>query len=1425
MLSIRATVVSPNGSSDVVVELEDDARGADLVAAVQALGWQTTRVSVDGRVVGESALVVEHPLVHGSRIEIATASRPEEPPDGPILVVVSGPEAGAWYPIPAGSPVRVGRSDCEVNLARDHLLSKQHVRFAFDGLRVVVEDLGSSNGTYVEGEAIAGPVSIEQGTYVHVGSSTLAVVALWASDRAVLGQPTNGAYPFPRTFRVAREPLTIEHRLPRKPAADNDQGSTWWRSLLPLATGVGFAVITGNYLFLLISALAPLVYAIDALRQRRRRVQARTQEAGLYTTESAAVREAFTQSALEERRRKRYEHPVGGTANVYGMVRHRRLWERRPGDDDFLCVPFGLATRPSTAYLHDPGIEASARERMDLWGTPVLVDLAKTGSIAVLGETARSRAVVRSLLMGLASTHSPSEVKIWIFAANDSEEEWAPLRWLPHLAQDGSVCRIASTPADRSALMSSLRQIIDARAESRPTSSTSAVQLPVHVVVIDGSSLVPSSDLSATLVEGRSIGVLGIVADPNVGPDGIMGTLRLGNAADEATFVSHVEPLITGVLTAEMPAAWVETGARRLAALQPAATGRAELGSTSERLARMVNYSDTTAHLLVDRWRSRGPTTRVPVGTMADASFSVDVVADGPHGLVGGMTRSGKTEFLKTLITSLAWMNHPDDLNFVIVDFKGGVDYTVAGRLPHVLDLSSNQDLAGFERTLRLLSAEQRRRQVLFERLQVANLDAYRLARSQRPDLPPVPRMIVLIDEFGELLASDEGREQLRRIESMSRIGGGLGVNLLLITQNFEGQLPPQIAANAGLRVCFRVQDPANSRVVIDSGIAATIPASAKGRAYARLQGGEPVEFQSARVAGRRPELRDNSRLATVRLQPYEALPRHVRSGDVLDVPAEETDMHAMIDLIIDAAHLSGWTTPAVPWPKVLPVDIALADVVASMDEAVSIGRADLPEQQRQATFAIRRSDEHVALLGGPRADLNTALVSIACSAAATHSPDDLHIYGIDFTGRGLARIAQLPHCGGLASRNDMLAVRIARHLLDEVTLRRSELSMEGVSTLSEYEARTGRTFPHVLLMIAGAEKLSSIANTDGQSAASPALTSLVAEGAGLGVQVVAAGLPAFGVHRPGNYIDRRIVFETSDPADYLPLGCPRQLLGEVRGSRRGVDLTTQVVVQLASLSGGAANEADVLDALVARLKALWPPAALRRPPKKLLDITWPTDVSALSDAVSRPPQRLRRPFPVGVDNATGEAVWVDADECGGSFFVAGGRKTGRSSALISIGLLARHSGWDVVAVAASPQSPLNEPGAPFVVTTLDQIDDWFAAPGAERTMVLLDDINRWDGDDEAPLVVGLEQADVVIASGPSSTFAGMQRCLTNRGARRATSGIVLMPEGHTDAELLGARGDAARIGTGTQRRAGQGLLGVSGEITDITIPLTSHAP
>ena len=94
--------------------------------------------------------------------------RPED--RDPRLVVEKAPghEAGSVYDISGGATL--GRGNVEIVL-EDPFASSRHARLALEGSVVVLEDLGSTNGTYLNGEPLSGPQPLHPGDRIRIGDS------------------------------------------------------------------------------------------------------------------------------------------------------------------------------------------------------------------------------------------------------------------------------------------------------------------------------------------------------------------------------------------------------------------------------------------------------------------------------------------------------------------------------------------------------------------------------------------------------------------------------------------------------------------------------------------------------------------------------------------------------------------------------------------------------------------------------------------------------------------------------------------------------------------------------------------------------------------------------------------------------------------------------------------------------------------------------------------------------------------------------------------------------------------------------------------------------------------------------------------------------------------------------------------------------
>ena len=296
---------------------------------------------------------------------------------------------------------------------------------------------------------------------------------------------------------------------------------------------------------------------------------------------------------------------------------------------------------------------------------------------------------------------------------------------------------------------------------------------------------------------------------------------------------------------------------------------------------------------------------------------------DGPHGLVGGTTGSGKSEFLRSLISGLAARNDPTKLTFILIDFKGGAAFKPLEALPHTIGTISNLDEQLADRALRALEAEMDYRQRMFAAAGegVDNLDAYLATNPSEP----MPRLLLVVDEFA-MLAKDFP-DVLTSLVSIGAVGRTLGVHMILATQRPAGVVNDDILANTNLRVALRVQSKEDSNNVIGVPHAATISRSQKGRSWVKLGQEDITPVQTALVTGR-AEAVDAVQIE-YRDVVFGAPGGSVSSAGTKGAEVTEADMDLMIEAIIEASDHLGIASPRPVWPTPLGarVDLSLIHI------------------------------------------------------------------------------------------------------------------------------------------------------------------------------------------------------------------------------------------------------------------------------------------------------------------------------------------------------------------------------------------------------------------------------------------------------------------------------------------------------------------
>ena len=1123
----------------------------------------------------------------------------------------------------------------------------------------------------------------------------------------------------------------------------------------------------------------------------------------------------------------------------------RRLWERREHDPDALVVRVGVGDRPAGIQLRGgdtpaPGEEPALGVPM-LSAMPVVVDLKAVGVLGVAGADGSTRSLARWMVGQLATWHTPRTLELCLLAPSDSAPDWDWVRWLPHTRSDvpgAAPVRVGNDQASREQRLKELLALLDAR---RAVGTDTSLWVPAVVVVLDGvRALRGQPGVARLLREGPRYGIyaIGLDRDPSrlaeegraevaFDPDGVTATVR----------VDGQDP-VDGVLVDMVSPAWAEQVGRALAPVRDAGgeEGGIELPA-SVRFVDLVGVDLEDPSAIVDRWRAGGRTARAPVGVSIDGAFFLDLERDGPHGLVAGTTGSGKSEFLQTLVASLALANRPDAIQFVLVDYKGASAFADCAGLPHTVGFVTNLDGSETQRALASLDAELRRREACLHQLRAADVNKAWEYDPGRAGAMGLARLVLVIDEFAELV--QELPDFVTGLIRIARLGRSLGVHLILATQRPSGVVTGEMRANTGLRVALRMEDPGDSLEVLESTAAAGIARATPGRAYARVGGGaQIVAFQSARVAGRRKGATTGLPSPQVVPVPWPRLGYPVAFRVLRDEETgRATDLHALVDVVAKAADEAGVPTGRSPWLEALPTVISLDQLPSTGNGApgaapVPFGLEDRPADQSQpaAVFDLAAGG-HLAVAGAARSGRSTLLRTLAASLARSMSPDDVHLYGLDFGNGALLPLASLPHCGAVVMRSEGDRVeRLVTRLTEEVVRRQELMARQGFGDIVEQRGAVGRDerLPYVVLFLDRWEGFTSAYPVESGSTLPAAVGRLVREGPGAGLRLVMSGDRSLLTDRLAAQIEDRLVLRLNDRDDYrLANISPRAVAddvpaGRARRAESGLEVQVAVLGRVGAVDPSGQAQAEAIRTVAGAAVERWPAPRLHGPVR--VD-TMPATITAARVAELRATGRSEE-APPGAVAALWAVVGVGGDDltvrqvdlaATGGFMVAGPARSGRSGALVAMARSLAERGARVVAVCPRP-SPLAQmglqAGTGIVVLAggVPHADDLLAAMETARaagpTALLVDDADTFARSEADDAVRGLFREAgpgqlAVVAAGPIDEMKTELRGVIAE-ARRARSGLLLSPSSSFDGELVGVR--LAQSMTG-RMPAGRGCL------------------
>jgi len=824
----------------------------------------------------------------------------------------------------------------------------------------------------------------------------------------------------------------------------------------------------------------------------------------------AQLRVKAKKAGLEQRQAVAWNNPEPG--DLWSFVMGSRLWERRPSHDDYGQVRIGLGSQPAALVLEPPvskPIESleplsaiSLRRFVEAYGRvsgiPTVVSLRHYSSVEFAGELPGAVALIRSMIGQLVTFHAPDEMRLAILTSEVGRPEWDWVKWLPHNAHPtggdaaGPFRMLACEYSDLIDLLGA--DILD-RPDHDPSVPPS-IQEPLVVIVAHLAHVPQSSRLLGAGI--RNVLLLDVTGLLRGGPM----VLRLTVGGDQIEYPSgagtssaHVDQLS---LTATEELARLLAPQRTSGAIdfveQPL---NSDFGLTT-----LLGIQDVRTYDLQAKWRPRiAQRARlcVPIGVTENGEVvELDLKESaqggmGPHGMLIGATGSGKSELLRTLVLGLAATHSSEILNLVLVDFKGGATFMGMEGLPHTSAMITNlaDELTLVDRMQDSINGEMVRRQELLRRSGHPSLFEYERARAAGKQLAPMPTLLIVVDEFSELLASKP--EFMELFVSIGRLGRSLGVHLLLASQRLDEGRIHRVEGHLSYRIALRTFSSMESRSVIGAASAYELP-SEPGHGYLKIDTTNLVRFKAAYVSGPAPEsstgradtageLEFGTEVVPFYTDTHPGLPARAQAAvppppgsepvDAVAAEAGPTGTQAgptLADIFIERLAEAGpaarqvWLPPLTVSPtldSLLPT--ILPDPVRGMtvsDPAqlsvlrVPIGLIDRPHEQLRDLMVADLSGAtgHVAVVGAPQSGKSTLLRTLLLALSLTHTPDEVQYYGLDFGGGGIMSISGLPHFGSVATRLERdRVVRTVEELLQIIEHRENTFSQRGVESMNAY--------------------------------------------------------------------------------------------------------------------------------------------------------------------------------------------------------------------------------------------------------------------------------------------------------------------------------------------------------------------------------------
>ena len=796
----------------------------------------------------------------------------------------------------------------------------------------------------------------------------------------------------------------------------------------------------------------------------------------------------------------------------------RNLWEREIEQEDFLDLRLGIGTTELRGVINYPEEHFSlkddellkevyeiGRASRIIDSVPISLNFVTKNLIAIIGNSANKKQFIDGLILQMMTYHSYEDLKIVTITNKQNESSWNYLKIAPHSWSDNKQFRYFATNLDEAKEISlELEKVLQQRKfkdngdKIEINTDDYKKYKPYYVVITD---------------DYKSIRDLEIIKDIenmpiNFGFSLIVISPRLVNIPNECNTFISVGDKKSGVFENELVSnkqkefeADIDPTLNMYECSKILANIPIDIAKESRSLPQSVSFlemydvGNVEQLNILNKWKSNDPTKSLQAPVGLDQSrelFKLDLheKAHGPHGLIAGMTGSGKSEFIITYILSMALNYHPYEVSFILIDYKGGgltgafENRETGVKLPHLAGTITNLDTVEMNRSLASIQSELRKRQRLFnearDKLDESTIDIYKYQNLYRRGLvdKPISHLFIISDEFAEL--KDQRPEFMDQLISTARIGRSLGVHLILATQKPSGVVNGQIWSNSKFRICLKVQDKSDSMDMIKVPDAAELKTT--GRFYLQVGYNELFALGQAAWAGAQYYPTEKRKRKVD--QSINIVDNVGSSIKILDTKQNDQNVQSkgeeitnIIKYIVEVAKKENISIEKL-WLDRIPDVILIEELKKKYNYKTTkniinpiIGEYDDPDNQKQNILTLPLSKEgNTIIFGSAGSGKELMLSSIIYSCITNHDSSEINFYALDFGAETLTMFRNAPHVGEIILSSDKERIENLFKLLDAVIEERKKLFIDYNGSYDFYISHGGKQMPIISVIINNVE-------------------------------------------------------------------------------------------------------------------------------------------------------------------------------------------------------------------------------------------------------------------------------------------------------------------------------------------------------------------